>query len=272
MMQSLKQRVLLYNSQKRHFFKSRAKGIPIYGAYFFSGKTKLFYTIVSISTVLFFSIFFYRSFSAVFILWPVGVYLYLVSQKKKGEKRKQKLEAEFKDCILFVAANLRAGYSVENAFLECIQDMHSLYGADGLMGKELLRIKKGLHNNIPLETLLCEFGSRSCNGNIREFGEVFSIARVSGGSLPEIIQSSAGLIGDKIALKQEIQAAVSGRLFEQKIMHIMPFALICYIEAGNKGFFDVLYHNFTGTAIMTGCLFVYVMAYFLSEKICVSIL
>lgn len=150
--------------------------------------------------------------------------------------------------------------------------MHSLYGADGLMGKELLRIKKGLHNNIPLETLLCEFGSRSCNGNIREFGEVFSIARVSGGSLPEIIQSSAGLIGDKIALKQEIQAAVSGRLFEQKIMHIMPFALICYIEAGNKGFFDVLYHNFTGTAIMTGCLFVYVMAYFLSEKICVSIL
>lgn len=272
MMQSLKQRVLCYNSQKSHFFLCRKRGIPIYEVYYFSGKTKLFYIIISIGIVLFFSLFFYRSFSAAFVLWPIGVYLYLVSQKKKGEKRKQKLEAEFKDCILFAAANLRAGYSVENAFLECIPDMHSLYGEDGLMGEELIRMRKGLHNNIPLEILLCEFGSRSCNGNIKEFGEVFSIARVSGGNLPEIIQSSAGLIGDKIALKQEIQASVSGRLFEQKIMYVIPFALVYYTEAGNKGFFDVLYHNFWGRAIMTGCLFVYITAYFLSKRICISIL
>lgn len=227
---------------------------------------------MSLSITLFLAMFFYRSLWASFFLFPVGIYAYLSFQKEQGEKRRRKLETEFRDCIMSVAANLRAGYSVDNAFAECVQDMLPLYGRKGLMLGELYRIKKGLCNNMPLERLLQELGDRSGSVSIREFGEVFTIATQSGGNLPEVIQSTANLIGERIAGQQEIQTVISGRLLEQRIMNIMPFLIVCYIEAGNNGFFDVLYHNFQGAVIMTGCLAVYLTAYCLSRRICKRVL
>ncbi len=179
---------------------------------------------------------------------------------------------EFRDCILSVSANLRAGYSVENAFEESMRDVQSLYGGESLMRGELQRMKKGIAHNVPLEVLLLELGERSGSGNIREFGEVFAIARGSGGRLPEIIQSTADLIGERIALQQEIQTTLSGRLFEQKIMSIMPFLLVGYVEAGNHGFFDCLYHNPAGIFIMSGCLLVYLAAVRLADQTCAGIM
>lgn len=269
---SLKQRVLRYREQKALFFREKQRGIPLYDSYFFSPKEKLIYLIVSLAIVLFFSFFFYRSMIAAVFLWPLGILTYLSFQKEKGNKRKQRLEAEFKDCILSVAANLRAGYSVENAFEESIQDMQALYGEDGLMRGELLRMKKAVAHNAPLEDLLLELGVRSGCGNIQEFGEVFSIARRSGGRLPEIIQSTADLIGEKIVLQQEVQVVLSGKMFEQKIMNIIPFLLVGYIEISNRGFFDVLYHNLTGICIMSGCMLLYLAAFWLAKHICKSII
>lgn len=265
---SLKRRVLQYKQQRKQFFLQKERGIPVYEAYFFSGRERAAYIGICMGIVLFLAFFFYRSLWTVIFLWPVGVYEYLSFQYKKGTQRRHKLEQEFKDCILFAAANLRAGYSVENAFAECIHDMVSLYGEEGLMLKELYKIEKGLSNNVPLEKLLQEFGFRSGCTNISDFGEVFCIARESGGKMPEIIQSTAALMGEQITLKLEIQATVSGRLMELKIMMAIPFLLVGYIEMGNRGFFDVLYHNFSGGLIMTGCLTVYLTAYRLADRIC----
>ena len=50
-------------------------------------------------------------------------------------------------------------------------------------------------------------------------------------------------------------------------MNLVPFLIISYISMTSTGFFDVLYHNAVGIAIMTVCLVVYVAAYRLSEKI-----
>lgn len=268
---SLKQQVLLYKNRREIYFSQKDRGTPLYSSYFFSPKKKLFYLMISLGIVLFFSFFFYRSLIAAVFLCPIGILSYLSFQKEQGNKRKQKLEAEFKDCILSVSANLRAGYSVENAFEESAQDIRALYGEDSLMRKELLRIKKGMAHNVPLEDLLLELGARSGCDNIREFGEVFTIARNSGGKLPEIIQSTADLIGEKIALQQEIQVVLSGKLFEQKIMNIIPFLLVGYIEISSRGFFDILYHNLTGICIMSGCMFLYLAAFCLAKHICNNI-
>lgn len=244
----------------------------LYESYYFSGKEKLFYAGCSIGITVFLSVFFYRSLWAAWFLSPVGIYAYLSFQKDRGESRKHKLEKEFKDCIMSVAANLRAGYSADHAFMECIQDIRSLYGKKSLMLEELYRIKKGLCNNLALEKLLQELGKRSGCSSIREFGEVFAIARQSGGNLPEVIQTTANLIGERISAQQEIQAVISGRRLEQKLMNIMPFLLVCYIEVSNRGFFDVLYCNLTGVAVMTGCLAVYLTAYVWSKRICSKIM
>ncbi len=266
-----KRQVSEYYRRKRQFFLAKKKGTPIYECYYFSGKEKYLYAGVSLGITVFLAFFFYRSMWGIAALCPVGIYAYLSFQKDKGESRKRKLETEFKDCMMSTAANLRAGYSVDNAFVECIQDIRPLYGKMSLMLDELYRIKKGLSNNQPLEELLQELGQRSGCASIREFGEVFYIARQSGGNLPGVMQATANLIGERIAGQQEVQVIISGKILEQRIMNMMPFLLICYIELGNKGFFDALYHNLSGIIIMTGCLVVYLAAFIWSKRLCKKI-
>lgn len=266
---SLRQQVWVYKQNRRKFFSYEKRGIPIYTSYFFNMKERCSYLILSIFVMLFFCEFFYKSLWSSIFLWPIGVYVYQSNQVNRKMKRIQKLETEFKDCILSVSANLRAGYSIENAFLESQKDIFILYGKDSLIAKELRHIQKGISNNRPLESILQEFGERSNNVRIKEFGEVFCIARKSGGNLPEIIQATVQVICEEIAIKQDIEVTISGRILEQKIMNVIPFVLALYIELTNPGYFEVLYHNITGYVVMTVCLTVYVSAYLLSIKICV---
>lgn len=257
-----------YRWQRACFFQAERKGTPEYRDYFFRGGEQLLYLFVSGLAVGFLAFFFYRSFWALLPLMPVGAVVYFSLERGKGERRRRKLEAEFRDCIQLVAANLRAGYSVENAFCECERDMKALYGERGLMGGELARIKKGLGNNMTLEQLLGELGERSSSDHIREFSEVFAIGRLYGGNLPEIIQTTAGQIAEEISLKQEISATISGKQFEQNIMTVIPFCMMGYIEITNSGFFGVLYHNTVGYVIMTVSLAVYLTAYGMGRQIC----
>ena len=218
--------------------------------------------------VLFFSYFFYRSIYASCFLFPIGICTYLNFQKEKGLQRKRKLEEEFKDCILSVAANLRAGYAVESAFLEAREDIIFLYGKKSFMQGELYRIGVGLKNNIPLSKLLQDFADRSGSDHIREFSDVLAVATHSGGNLPEMIQETVRVIGEEMSLKQEIRIVISGKCFEQKIMNVMPFFILCYVELGNKGYFQILYEGVLGRVIMTVCLMIYLLSYGWSKKIC----
>lgn len=225
-------------------------------------------TILSSAAVaVFFAVFFYRSVIAVLPLSVIGVLCFYSIRQKKLEKMKNDLTVQFRECILAVSASLRAGYSVENAFRECRQDMVLLYGEEALICRELDYIRRGLDINITLEELLTDLADRSHCPEIGEFAQIFVLAKRNGGSMPEIIRSSAAMIGQKIDLQQEIAVMLSGKQMEQNIMKLMPFGILLYISLTNRGYFDVLYHNWQGAALMTGCLAIYLLAYVMGERI-----
>ena len=82
-----------------------------------------------------------------------------------------------------------------------------------------------------------------------------------------IIRRSAAVTGDKIEVKREMNTLLSSKKYEQKIMNLVPFLIVAYLQITSKGFFDVLYGNPVGIAIMTACLAVYLAAFLLSGKI-----
>ena len=211
--------------------------------------------------------FFYRSVLAMIPLSVIGTAVFFQIGKRKAERTREELAAQFRECILAVATLLQAGYSVENAFLECRQDMLLMYGEDALICKELNFVKRGLHINISLEELLSDLADRSGCEDIEQFAQIFALAKRNGGNMAEIIRSSAGQIGKQIELRQEIQMMLGGKKMELAIMKVMPFGILFYINMGNRGYFDSLYHNLTGVAIMTGCLGIYLGAYLLGEHI-----
>ena len=221
----------------------------------------------SAAGVILLAYFFYRSVWAILPLAVVGVFFFRMESSRMLERCKEDLNSQFKECILSVAASLKAGYAVENAFVESCSDMRLLYGEDSLIYAELEGIRRGLVINITLEELLCDLAKRSASDDIMQFSQVFAIAKRSGGNLPEIMRTTAILIGRRMDAKQEVRTLLSGRQMEQTIMKLMPFGILLYIGNSYPGYFNTLYHNLQGCAIMTGCLVIYLTAYVMGDKI-----
>ena len=142
-----------------------------------------------------------------------------------------------------------------------------LYGQNSEMGQELALIRKGLTNRVALEQMLLDFGRRSGIEEIRDFTEVFATARHLGGNLKEMIQRTADLTGQRMETQRDIATMLASRKYEQKVMMLIPFLLYAYMQVSSKGFFDGLYHNPAGIAIMTVCLGLYLASCVLAEKI-----
>lgn len=221
----------------------------------------------SVLVVVLLAYFFYRSVWAMLPLSVIGVLFFRMEGKRRIETMREELIGQFKECILSVAASLKAGYAVENAFVESRNDMKLLYGEESAIYVELEHIRRGLVINITLEELLADLAVRSGSDDIVQFAQVFAIAKKSGGRLPDIIQTTAEMIGRRIDARQEIRTLLSGRQMEQNIMKLMPFGILLYIGSSYQGYFDSFYHNLQGVAIMTVCLVVYVAAYVLGDKI-----
>lgn len=121
--------------------------------------------------------------------------------------------------------------------------------------------------NIPLEQLLYDFANRSGCEDVQSFCEVFVFAKRSGGDFIQIIHLTALRISEKNELLQAIRTEISGKRMEQKIMNLMPLFILLYVDISFGGYLDGMYHNAFGVTIMTACLAVYMLAYYLSEKI-----
>ncbi|MCM1044769.1 MAG: type II secretion system F family protein [Candidatus Gastranaerophilales bacterium] len=221
--------------------------------------------------VCFLAYFFYRSIWAVLPLSVVGVFFFKHLVEKKAMRSREELTVQFKECILSVSASLKAGYAVENAFLESRADMRLLYGEHSFIYQELELIRRGMVINITLEEQLADLAERSGSEEIGQFAQIFAIAKRSGGNLPEIIRVSVEIIGRRIDVRQEMQTVLSGRRMEQNIMKAIPFVILTYIEVTYPGYFDSLYHNLQGVAVMTGCLTLYLAAYVAGDHILAKI-
>lgn len=136
---------------------------------------------------------------------------FLPDQQTEVGEGQEDLAVQFRECILAVTTFLQAGYSVENAFLECRQDMALMYGEDAPICQELKFIKRGLNINISLEELLTDMAERSACDDIAQFAQIFALAKRGGGNMAEIIRNSASQIGRQIELRQEIQMLLGAR-------------------------------------------------------------
>lgn len=220
-----------------------------------------------IGVALFFSFFFYRSVWAFLPMLPVSMVFIYFRQQRRACQKKSQLLLEFKECVLSVAGSLKAGYAVENAFAESMVDMEVMFGKESQMVRQLLILRHGLQNNETLESLLQDMAGRSGLEEIREFAEVFAIAKRNSGSIPETIELYSKIINGKLELEAELQTLLAAKQLEQKVMNVMPFFIVLYLDYSNPGYFDMMYHNLFGAAMMSICLAVYLLAYELSEKI-----
>ena len=194
-----------------------------------------------------FSYVFYRSMAAFELMLPVsGVFLVLRERRQRLKKRKLLLAQQFKEAMVILAASLSAGYAMENAMAVSMEELKLLYGADGLIVQEFSGMVQQIRTNRNVEQVLLEFAGRSGL---------------------EDVQNTAEVIRDKMQVKEEIMTLTASRQFEQKIMNLIPFFIVFYVEGTSPGFFDQMYRTGMGRGLMTLCLGLYLTAFWLSERI-----
>lgn len=207
------------------------------------------------------------------ILWlsvlgiPFGYWYIRWKKRKKKEQRRKKLEYQFFDVLQAIYTAIRAGYSMERAVSECKKEIEQIYGPQNDFVKELAFMEKQMKFRVPIEKLFMDLGHRSGVEDIQYFGEIFQIARRSGGDLAQIIEKLVKVISEKIRVRKDIDVAIAGKRFEQMIMSIVPGGIIVYMQITSDGFLDVLYHNVFGIFIMSLCLLIYIFSFGLGRKI-----
>lgn len=210
---------------------------------------------------------FYDSWTAVIFVSPVILIWVFLQRKRRRERDIRLVGIQFKDAMQSVATAMKAGYSVENAFLEAGEDMELLYGKKSLICMYLQKIYKGIKNNIPIEKLLYSFGEESGNTDIQDFAQVFAVAKRNGGDMTRTIERTIGIIASKVEVEKEIEVLISAKRMEARIMNIVPFFIIIYVSITSRDFFTPLYHNLFGIMAMSVCMVIYVAAYLMSENI-----
>ena len=186
------------------------------------------------------------------LLLPVGIMYYCRERRLLLGKKKDDLLQQFKELLQLTVASLKAGYSAENAFLKGREDMAELFGEESEICRILGLLKTGLQNNRSLSGLWQEIGEICQIEEIADFAEVFLVC---------------GVIEGRAETKKEIAVMLSARILEQKIMNGMPFLIILYITITSPGYFDACYSSAAGNILMTGCLSLYLFAYFLSCRL-----
>lgn len=214
-----------------------------------------------------FSYTFYRSVYVFFGSLPVIILYLFYEQKQKKKQRLAKLSSQFKEGMMVLASSLSAGYSIENALTVSVRELTLLYGEQGYITREFAYMVQQVRTNRPVEQALDELAERSGLEDIQSFSEVFGAAKRSGGDLSGIMRHTADVIRDKIQVREEIAALTASRQFEQKIMNLIPFFLVFYIEHSSPGFFSRMYGALPGRILMTGCLMAYISSCVLAQKI-----
>lgn len=238
-----------------------------YNVYHFTWKDWLEYSLRFILKGSIICYLFYDSCKAFLLLIPFLVLDYKNLKKKKLEKLKRGLTLQFKTMMEALVTSLTAGYALEKAFGDAQKDLELVYDRDAVIFEELYGILSGLKMNIPLETSLKDFGERSGIDDIRNFANVVSAAKKSGGNLIRIIEKTVNTISDKIAVEEEIKTLIAAKKLEGQIMLFMPYGIIFYLRVGNGEFLQVLYHNMLGAALMTFFLAAIYVAKIWSERI-----
>ena len=210
---------------------------------------------------------FYRSIVLFLILLPWGLLYPFFHKKELCRQRKEQLKSQFKEGVLILAAFLSAGYSVENALKASVNELILLYGPHGMLAGEFSWMAKQISLNSTAEQVLEDFARRSGIEEIQSFSQVFGVAKRSGGELVSIMTQTADSIRDKIQVYEEIRTMTASRQLEQKIMNLLPFFIILYIDMTSPGFFDLMYTTMLGRIFMTVCLAVYILAIWLAKRI-----
>ncbi|MCD7922002.1 MAG: hypothetical protein LUG27_06145 [Clostridiales bacterium] len=255
-----------------------------YKVYYMSGKEKMLYFLVAFAVGAAVGYLFYGGLAKdeysqatlmtyvlnIVISVAVGIVagkLFMpIRTKQIVEKRRKDLTRQFRDMLDGLTTSLGAGNNVVDSLYAAYHDLQIQYEEDALILKEMEVIIAGVQNNVPIEDLFYDFGTRSNIDDIKSFAEVFRVSYRKGGNIRDIIQNTYTILNDKLEIREDIETIVTSGKTEQNLMIVMPIILIALIKFMSPEF-AANFATATGVFSTTVAIICFIVAYFIGKMI-----
>lgn len=185
----------------------------------------------------------------------------------KAEKRRTLLTTQFKDLLYSLSASIAANIQISEALGNGLESLRMLYDESTPLISELKYMVKNISENRESDIrILLDFAKRSHCEDINNFVQVYMTCRTMGGNLEKVIKSTTEIIVDKINIESEIRTLTAQKKFEGKIISLMPFAILLFLNLVSPDYLEPLYTTLTGRVVMTAALCGLVLAFFMTER------
>lgn len=242
-------------------------GATNYNTYHMSKKEWLMYVILAAIGIFAIGYVFYRSLIISLILTPLALKYPKIRTKEIIKKRKTQLTLQFKDMLYSLSSSIGAGTSIPNSINYVLEDMIMQYGDEGcFIVEELKLMKQKLNLGVTVEGVFSDFAKRSGVVDIQTFANIFEIANRTGGDIIKITRQTSSIIADKIEVKQEMDTMLAGKKMEQKVLTVIPIALVYFLTVSSGGFMQPLFQG-VGRIISTVALIIMAIGFMWSRKI-----
>lgn len=209
----------------------------------------------------------YRSFLGIVVVSPALFVLFKTDKVAYRKRKQNRFRDLFEKQIQIISGALGAGYSLENAYIHAVEELGKNGKLDSEFEAENRVVINGIRCNRRVEELLYSFGEKSQIDDIKAFASLVAIAKVYGGNIMEIIRKLAKNMEQKNTVSMEIETAISAKKLEGRLMLVMPFIMILYMNFTNGEYVDFLYSTLAGKIIMTVSMLVTVVAGLIINKI-----
>ncbi|MCR8641577.1 type II secretion system F family protein [Paenibacillus sp. N1-5-1-14] len=211
---------------------------------------------------------FYKNVIVAILFACSGLLFPKIWRKTQITRRKDKLLLQFKQALYCLSSSLNSGKSIENAFSDALSDLRMLYmDSSTLIIVEFENIVNRMENGEPMERAIADFADRANIDDITNFSDVLITCKRTGGNLMEVMRRTASILGDKLEIQIDIAVMISQKKFESRVLMGAPVAIVGVLSLTSPDYMEPLFQGVKGPIIMTICLLVLGLCFWLSQKI-----
>lgn len=258
----------LFGKKDKEVMVEREDGLTDYNVYVMSSKEKIMYVIFAAGCIFIVGMIFYHKWYIAALLALLALKFPKIRTRQIIEKRKKELNIQFKDMLYALSSSMVAGKSIEMAFRDVLKDLAVIYpDPETAIMKEVAYIVRCLEMNEPIETILDQFAERTHIEDIENFADVFRTSKKAGGNIVEVIRTTSNMIGDKIEVKEDIETLITAKKFETKILSLTPIVMVAILSFSSPEYMEKVFTTAAGHIVMTFAIILFVISYFIAEKI-----
>ncbi len=237
-------------------------------AYRMPPKEKVIFSLISGVLLMLASYLFFKSLLVSVLSILILPILSKYHEARLALNRKRELNYQFRDVLYSVSSSIATGRHLPEALSDAKDHMILIYGEDGLMVQELVKIAQGFFESKDSEEqILLDFSRRTGLEDIANFVEIYFTCRSTGGDMEHVIIKAADSIVEKISIHREIQMLTTQKKFEGKLLTGLPFLVIGFLEITSPDYLSVMYETAIGRVLMATALFGIAVAYYITSKI-----